>query len=479
MLEEPKFKTSFRDKIEAFLYSTPVEIIVYILIILSVVFIGIEASNPEIMKNPYVHEYFEAAEMGFTLFFSIEYVIKLLVAKDKWLFFRQYFIDLLAILPFLRFFRLLRGFRMLRILRVVRLLRLGNMVARRLSKLEGSSKLREIIIILVVFFSTVIAGSIGILEFERPEPISENATAIEQEVWQESYDNAHFKTFEDGLWWCFVTITTVGYGDKYPQTAAGRILGGLIMLVGLSFYGLVAGLGSTFIISRLKKGNEWMVSTFSNHAIILGVNNKLPRIVEILLDRNQRVAIVTENVDRVPQYPEHLVAVIEGDFLLESILIKAKIDMATNVIILADTHNRKPSDADARSVLAALTVEKVRPEVDTVVEAISADTVFHLENAKVDTIIQSGALTSEMLAYSADYPKYSHHLHTLLRFVYKNNVLLAPVPSDFWGKELHEIQLMFVPDKKVVLGINRDNNEILDTSIILQEGDQFISIEIL
>ena len=73
MLEEQKFKTSFRDKIEAFLYSTPVEIIVYILIILSVVFIGVEASNPEIMKNPYVHEYFEAAEMGFTLFFSIEY----------------------------------------------------------------------------------------------------------------------------------------------------------------------------------------------------------------------------------------------------------------------------------------------------------------------------------------------------------------------------------------------------------------------
>ena len=64
---------------------------------------------------------------------------------------------------------------------------------------------------------------------------------------------------------------------------------------------------------------------FSNHAIILGVNKKLPRIVEILLDRNQRVAIVTENVDRVPQYPEHLVVVIEGNFLLESILTKLRL----------------------------------------------------------------------------------------------------------------------------------------------------------
>ena len=83
-----------------------------------------------------------------------------------------------------------------------------------------------------------------------------------------------------------------------------------------------------------------------------------------------------------------------------------------------------------------------------------------------------------MLAYSTDYPKYSDHLHTLLRFVYKNNVLLTLFLQTF-GKELPEIQLMFVPDKKVVLGINRDNKEILDTSIILQEGDQFISIEIL
>ena len=66
---------------------------------------------------------------------------------------------------------------------------------------------------------------------------------------------------------------------------------------------------------------------------------------------------------------------------------KSKIEVAINVIILVDTHNRKPSDAD-RSVPAALTVEKVRPEVDTVVDTISADTVY-LENAKVDTIIQS------------------------------------------------------------------------------------------
>jgi len=82
--------------------------------------------------------FFDAAESAFIVFFSVEYVVKLAVSQDKWVFFRRYFIDLLAILPFLRFFRLFRGLRILRLLRVVRLLRLGNMVARRLSMLEGA-----------------------------------------------------------------------------------------------------------------------------------------------------------------------------------------------------------------------------------------------------------------------------------------------------------------------------------------------------
>jgi voltage-gated potassium channel len=452
-------RKSFREKLEVFLYSTPAEILVYLLIILSVGMIAVEISQPEMVTK--YHVLFEYSELLFIGFFSIEYVLKLVVAKDKWLFFRRYFIDLLAILPFLRFFRLFRGFRILRLLRVVRLLRLGNMVARQISKMEGARNLREVIIILVVFLSTVLAGSIGILMFEREIP------------------DTHFTSLGDGLWWCFVTITTVGYGDKYPQTPEGKVLGGIIMLVGLSFYGLVAGLGSNFIISRLKKGSEWMVSTFINHTVILGVNEKLPRIVNLLLDMGQRVVVVTENVDRVPQYPEHLVAVVEGDFLDEQILMKARVNHATNAIILTDLHNRRPKDADVRAILAALAVEKMKPEVNTVVEAISADTEFHLHHAKVDDVVQSGALTAEMLAFSTDHPGYSDNLHILLRFVHQNRVSITAAAAHQVGEKIFDLQIKMATEQKILLGIKRGEEELMDAKTVVEEGDQIICVDIL
>lgn len=140
------YEKTTREKMEEFLYSTPVEVVVYLLIILSVGMIAIEIAEPVwFIEHKYV---LDIAEMFFIGFFSVEYISKLIVAKDKWMFFRRYFIDLLAILPFLRFFRLFRGFRILRLLRVVRLLRLGNMVARQISKMEGARNMREVIIII-------------------------------------------------------------------------------------------------------------------------------------------------------------------------------------------------------------------------------------------------------------------------------------------------------------------------------------------
>lgn len=450
---------SLSRRVEAALYSTPAEIFVYIMIILSVAGIALEVSKPELVET--YPDFFNYSEAIFIVFFTIEYFAKFAVAQDKWLFFRRYFIDLLAILPFLRFFRLFRGFRILRLLRVVRLLRLGNMIARRLSTFDGAGDMREAIIIFVVFLSTVFAGSIGILMFERTIP------------------DTHFKTFGDGLWWCLVTITTVGYGDKYPQSPEGKVLGGVIMLVGLSFYGLVAGLGSNFIINRLKKGNEWMISTFTNHVIVLGVNEKLPRIVNLLLDMGHQVAIVTDDVDRVPQYPEHLVAIVEGDFVMEKTLEKARVEASSSAIILADIEGRTPRDADARSVLAALAIERIKPEVKTVVESLGIDTAFHLQSANVDDIIQSGGMTAEILAFSTDHAGYADHLKTLLRFVHQHRIVEDPVPQRLEGKTLYDIQGILANEQKILLGVRRGGEDSLDPDLVLGRGDTLINIEIL
>ena len=452
-------KPQLRRRIENLLYSTPVELLVYSLIIMSVALIAIEVSD-----IPWVEEnkaFLEISEMVFIIFFSVEYILKFVIAKDKWVFFRRYFIDLLAILPFLRIFRLFRGFRILRLLRVVRLLRLGNMVARQISRLEGAKNVREVIIILVVFLSTVLAGSIGILMFEKDIP------------------DTHFENLGDGLWWCFVTITTVGYGDKYPQTGEGRILGGVIMLVGLSFYGLVSGLGSNYIIHRFKKGSDWMVSTFQNHTVILGVNDKIGRLVELLLDMGHRLVIITDDMDRLPHYPEHLVVILEGDFVSEKLLHKARIEEASYAIILADTEHRRSQEADARSILASMAIEKLHPEIVTVVEAMSDDAKFHLEHAAVNDIVSSGALTSEMLAFSVGHPGYSQNLYSLLRFVHQNRISSYPAAPSQIGRKMFELQIDLAMEQKIFIGIQRDGEDIMRSDTIVQKDDILIVVEIL
>ncbi|HSC76381.1 MAG TPA: ion channel [Pseudomonadales bacterium] len=59
-----------------------------------------------------------------------------------------------------------------------------------------------------------------------------------------------FKNIEDGMWWAWVTVTTVGYGDVVPVTTGGRLLAGLVMLVGLGIFSLITASFSAFFVTR-------------------------------------------------------------------------------------------------------------------------------------------------------------------------------------------------------------------------------------
>ncbi|MDF1860389.1 MAG: potassium channel family protein [Verrucomicrobiales bacterium] len=57
-------------------------------------------------------------------------------------------------------------------------------------------------------------------------------------------------TFWDGIWWAWVTVTTVGYGDLVPESPQGKIFGGLLMILGLGLFSLITASFSAFLISR-------------------------------------------------------------------------------------------------------------------------------------------------------------------------------------------------------------------------------------
>jgi voltage-gated potassium channel len=72
--------------------------------------------------------------------------------------------------------------------------------------------------------------------------------AVQITISERSVEGSNIKTFGDGLWWAVTTVTTVGYGDRFPTTAEGRILAVMLMIVGISLVGVItASVASWFV----------------------------------------------------------------------------------------------------------------------------------------------------------------------------------------------------------------------------------------
>src|SRR5208337_1802276 len=76
-------------------------------------------------------------------------------------------------------------------------------------------------------------------------------------LFEEKAKTANIHTYPDALWWAIVTVTTVGYGDRYPVTEGGRVVAAVLMLVGIGLIGvLTATVASVFIKEHTDANKE-------------------------------------------------------------------------------------------------------------------------------------------------------------------------------------------------------------------------------
>ena len=164
--------------------------------------------------------------------FLIDFTYRLFTAESKsGYFFRRFgWADLLASLPFQQV-KILRIFRLVRVFRLLRAYGVKNIGRSLLRDRAGSALLTLLLMgILVLEF-----GSLGILNVEQ------NASG------------ANITTASDALWYTIVTISTVGYGDRYPVTNEGRIIGSLIIVVGVGIFGTFTGYLANLFLAPSKK----------------------------------------------------------------------------------------------------------------------------------------------------------------------------------------------------------------------------------
>ncbi len=152
-----------------------------------------------------------------TVFFALEFSVRFLAAYEHRAYFRSHWIDAVTLLP------MLRGFRLLRLLRLLRLVRATRGLTNAVGILEYLAGDLTIKLLFTLWFSiTVIASLLFYIA--------------------ESGENPNVNSIFDASWWALVTATTVGYGDIFPVTVAGRLAGIVMMLAGIATFSSLAGL---------------------------------------------------------------------------------------------------------------------------------------------------------------------------------------------------------------------------------------------
>jgi len=159
--------------------------------------------------------------------FAVEYLIKVYLVPARLRFIRAHLIDLLVIaVP------VFRPLRALRLLRLLRLTRVGLTLVELLRRARSVLTHRGLHFVLLSVLAIILVGAALELAFEHDAAGS----------------NIH--SYGDALWWAVVTVTTVGYGDRYPVTAAGRGVAVVLMITGIGLVGVLSATIASFFVGQ-------------------------------------------------------------------------------------------------------------------------------------------------------------------------------------------------------------------------------------
>jgi voltage-gated potassium channel len=168
-------------------------------------------------------------------FFFFEFLYRFTMAESKLKFMKWGWIDLISCIPMIDSLRAGRLLRLIRLIRIIRAFKSAKELFEHMFKNKAEGTFTSAAILAVMF---IIFSAIGILAVEH-DP------------------HSNIKSAEDAIWWAYTTITTVGYGDKYPVTTEGRLIDMFLMTAGVGLFGtFTAFVASWFVEDKSKIKSE-------------------------------------------------------------------------------------------------------------------------------------------------------------------------------------------------------------------------------
>ncbi|HAE40555.1 MAG TPA: hypothetical protein DCG57_18265 [Candidatus Riflebacteria bacterium] len=356
------------------------------LILLSVVLIIVEVF---ITLPPNQLETIQSINDCLTLVFIIELCLRWLISNSTTGFLRAFWIDILAVMPMFRIFRIGR---ILRILRLFRVFSIGSSFQRRFTFLGKifESRLVEFGIISSFAVFAIVFGAVGLAQFEIG--VSEDITSP-----------------VDAFWKSLFSMMAGEYAD-FPKSIGGKIVFLIILVFEMGVFAMVTGTVSAIMVDKLKESTMQKPASpeeLNKHIVICGFSAKAAILAnEFLLDpafKDAEILMVSElaNLDtlKLKGVKTDRISVLNEDFTRMETLRRAGVERAVAAIILSEHgQSRTTQDIDARTILAALTIEKLNPKIHTSAEIYNEEYASHLKMGGVEDVVIQGEVSGKLLA---------------------------------------------------------------------------------
>jgi voltage-gated potassium channel len=392
-----------------------------------------------------------------TTTFVVELTLRFLAARSKKRFFSEFWLDIIATLPL---FRVFRASRALRLLRLGRLFRLFGVMSRLSGHYPAMFRrgILDFLLICGLLVLTVLFGTLAITHFEnsalkklatstgKPIPVNTESTEIAG-VGKSDLGSENQFNLNRSFWFSIYTLFAGEPIPNAPRTLSGKIVSVFLMFMGLTIFAIFAGTVSAFMVDRMRmEGRVVDWDALQNHIIICGWTPKTLTIIEEYRasSKTRRMPIVVITEMEREQLEEACskfssVYFLHDDFTKVTALERAGISQAKTCLVLTDTSGgRSEQDADARTILAALTVEKLNESVYTCAEIVNRSYATHLEDGKVNDFVVSGEYGAHMLAQAGMNKGLVGILGELMTYQHGNEFYRLPVPDSWVGASFDE-----------------------------------------
>ncbi|MDL4842551.1 potassium channel family protein [Aquibacillus rhizosphaerae] len=287
----------------------------------------------------------------------------------------------------------------------------------------------------------------------------------------------HFPNLFDGIWWAFVTGSTVGYGDYVPLSTWGKVIAILLILAGggvVTFYMATISASTIKHEQNLSKGS--INYKGKNHIVFVGWNERTKQLLDMITKRNlgEQIVLIDKTLNQLP-YQKHYIHFVRGDATEDEVLSKANIQEAKYVVITSDP-SKKERQADQTSILTTVAMRGNNPNLYIIAEILTKEQLTNATRAGADTIIRSNDFMSTLFFNELFRDASVKPFDLLLEVLSSQQFNQIKLSKEMEGYTFLECSDHYVAIEKLLIGIIREDELMLNPPFdtILKNGDLLI-----